>query len=396
MTRLLPIVSLLVLGVILASCGGVQSFETVAGTPSPGGEEWRAIGPAGIDVTSLAFSPAYSSDDTLFIGLSGWDLGVFRSTDGGDTWEEVYEGRRGSSQPWVVVSPAFASDNTLFAGRGSGGVFRSTDGGDSWKKVTRGLPRYEDVGECCGYYGVTDFEFSPSFDAADTVYLATWNGLFRSRDRGDTWHNAGHDLTDSWIINIALSPSFATDNTLFAVARNRNWDTAPSLFRSKDRGDGWHEIVQNFGIERVLWVNTRLVIAPSFDTDGTLYAATLDSLLRSTDRGVNWEAVYGYDEVLEGNFEPWVVVSPDFATDHTLFTSKVCGDLHRSTDRGETWQEAGEALTPPGLAQYAGHHTCDPPGFTSLVFPPSSATNGSVFVWTEVRVFEQTGFARAE
>lgn len=387
--------SLVLLGIILASCSEVQSFPTASSQGSIGAD-WRAIGPDRIKVTALAISPAYPSDRTLFIGLHGWDLGVFHSTDGGDSWEEVYEGLRGSLDPWVVVSPDFASDRTLFAGRGNGGVFRSTDGGDSWKKVTRGIPRYEDVGECCGYYGVSDLVFSPSFTIDSTVYLATWNGLFRSTDRGQTWQNVSQDLTDTWMIQVLVSPSFATDDTLFALARNPNWDTGHSLYRSTDRGDTWHQITQNLGVTWGRWITTRLVLSPAFGTDGTLYAATLDGLLRSTDRGDNWEMVYSYHEIFEGNFEPWVVVSPSFATDDTLFTSKVCGGVFRSTDGGDTWREVTQQLTVPATTLSPGYHICDPPGFKSLVFSPSFTTDRTLFVWTEVGIFQLLSFSMIE
>ena len=82
------------------------------------------------------------------------------------------------------------------------------------------------------------------------------------------------------------------------------------------------------------WTTTRLVMSPSFSADGTLYAAAHDGLLRSNDRGETWQKVYSYDGVLEGNFEPWVAVSPTFATDNTVYTSKVCGGVFRSTGRG--------------------------------------------------------------
>lgn len=190
---------------------------------------------------------------------------------------------------------------------------------------------------------------------------------------------------------LVLSSSFASDGTLFALAQNRNWDSPPSLFRSTDRGDTWQRVRQNIGVGWGRWITTRLVLSPSFGADGTLYAANLDGLLRSTDRGDAWEVVYSYDEVAEGNFEPWVALSPNFATDHTLFTSKVCGGVYRSNDGGDTWREVSQELTVPEAALSPAHHTCDPPGFTSLVFPQPSAANSGVFVWTEVGVFEQTG-----
>ena len=385
MQRYLLLSSLVLLGVIFASCGGAQSFQS----PPPSGPDWSAIGPEGIDVTSLAISPAFSTDRTLFVGLRGWDLGVFRSTDGGNSWEEVYEGLRGGSPPWVAVSPSFASDRTLFAVRGNGGVHRSTDGGDSWKRVTRGLPRYQDTGECCGYYGVSDLAFSPSFADDNTVYLATWNGLFRSIDDGDSWRNVFEGLEDAWIIRVVISPSYASDNTLFALARNPNWDTGPSLYRSTDRGDTWQQVTENLGVDWDFWTTTRLVISPSFGADGTLYAATHDGLLRSKDRGATWQKVYSYDQVHEGNFEPWVAVSPNFVSDSTVYTSKVCGGVFHSTDGGDSWDEVSQGLSVPEVTETPYHHTCSPPGITSLVFSPSFAADGGLFIWTEVGLFRR-------
>ena len=380
---------MVLLGAVLASCSQVQSFQT----PPASGPGWRAIGPEGIDVTSLAISPKFSEDGTIFIGLGGWDLGVFRSTNGGDKWEEVFEGLRGTVAPWVVVSPAFASDGTIFAGRGNGGVYRSTDGGDSWKKASRGFPRYEDIGECCGYYLVLDLVFSPSFASDNTLYLGTLDGLFRSIDRGDTWQKLSLGLKDTWITEVAISPSFASDNTLLVVARNKSWDTGPSLFRSTDRGNTWRQVTQNLGVGWDRWITTRLVLSPSYADDGTLYAATLDGLLRSTDRGDTWQKVYSYDEILEGNFEPWVVVSPDFASDDTVFTSKVCGGVFSSNDRGDTWREVTQELTVPTVALSSVHQTCEPPGFNSLVFSPSFASDNTVFVWTEVGIIQLFEFS---
>ena len=334
--------SLALVAIALAACGQTQSFDTPAEVPSRSGEGWRAIGPEGIDVSSLAVSPDYASDSTIFIGLHGWDLGVFRSTDGGD----------------------------------------------SWKKVSRGVPRYQDEGECCGYYAVHALVFSPAFAHDDTLFLGTWNGLFRSTDRGDTWHEVGRGLDDTRVIQASVSPGYGEDGTVFVVASNKDWDAGPSLYRSTDRGDTWHRVAQRLDVSWGRWIAARLVLSPSFDADGTLFAATLGGLLRSTDRGATWQAIYSYDDVLEGNFEPWVAISPDFARDGTLFTSKVCGGVARSTDRGNTWEQVDKGLTVPGMALSSAYRVCDPPGFASLVFPPSSTGDSGLFVWTEVGIFQ--------
>ena len=235
MRRFTLIGSLVLLGTILVSCGDVQSFRSTS-NPSLEGTDWRAISPEGIDPRSLAISPDFSNDSTLFMGLTGWDMGVFRSTDGGDSWQEVYEGLRGPVPGgWVVLSPDFASDRTLFAGRGNGGVFRSTDGGDNWKKANSGLPKYQDIGSCCGYYGVVGLVFSPAFVSDSTVFLATWSGLYRSTNRGETWQNVSQDLTDTFMVHVLISPSFGTDNTVFVLAHAPIQSVGNALYKSTER-----------------------------------------------------------------------------------------------------------------------------------------------------------------
>jgi hypothetical protein len=91
---------------------------------------WESIaGPAGGSVAALAMSPDYASDHTVWAGLRGH--GVYRSVDGGGTWQPL-----GLSDQVIVdlaVSPNFAVDHTLFAATGLGAsgymVYRSTDGG---------------------------------------------------------------------------------------------------------------------------------------------------------------------------------------------------------------------------------------------------------------------------
>ncbi len=384
--------SLVLLGIILVSCGDVQSFRSTANS-SLVGTGWRTTSPEGLGSTSLAISPDFSRDRTMFMGLSSWDMGVFRTTDGGDSWQEVYEGLRGSvSGGWVVLSPDFASDRTLFAGRGNGGVVRSTDGGDSWEKANTGLARHQDVGQCCGYYGVTGLLFSPTFASDSTVYLATWSGLYRSTNRGETWQNMTLDLADTWIIHVLVSPSFGTDNTLFVLAHAPIRSVGNALYKSTDRGETWRQVKPNLPVDSGYSVTSGIVISPAFGTDGTFFAATLDGLLRSTDQGITWETIYSYDGVLQGNFTPWVVLSPNFGTDNTLFTSKVCEGVFRSKDRGETWEEVTSQIMFPLIELVPGYHTCDPPGFRTLVFPSHSTADGILFVWTEVGIFQLSNF----
>ncbi len=65
--------------------------------------------------------------------------GIFRSTDGGVTWE-IYEDLKNVSAMSISLSPSFEFDSTAFGGTLHSGIYRSADGGDAWEQVAEGLP----------------------------------------------------------------------------------------------------------------------------------------------------------------------------------------------------------------------------------------------------------------
>ena len=85
-----------------------------------------------------------------------------------------------------------------------------------------------------------------------------------------------------------------------------------------------------------------------------------------------------------------------FVRDKTVFTIKVCEGVFRSADGGDTWRDVTLALTVPSMALSPGHHTCDPPGFTSLAFSPPFAADSTLFVSTEVGIFQLSDFSVSE
>jgi photosystem II stability/assembly factor-like uncharacterized protein len=106
-----------------------------------GGFTWQDLSaglPAGtVWVRALALSPDFERDGTLFAGLDG---GVIQSTDGGRSWRPVNAGLplKADGTPASVLSlalsPDYATDGTLFVGLVDYGVYRSVDGGESWER----------------------------------------------------------------------------------------------------------------------------------------------------------------------------------------------------------------------------------------------------------------------
>ena len=117
---------------------------------------WEPAGPGGGYVWALTASPQFDTDGTIFASTDG--AGVLRSTDRGDTWDNVSAGLGHRSIRALAVSPAYGADSTVFAG-GPDGVYKSVDGGVTWQRSVEGLdnPRVLALG------------VSPSF-ADDSTY----------------------------------------------------------------------------------------------------------------------------------------------------------------------------------------------------------------------------------
>jgi photosystem II stability/assembly factor-like uncharacterized protein len=201
------------------------------------GSSWTPLSPAAgwtimdssahydADTNALAFSPAFSSDRTVFAVARANELGApeaIRSTDGGATWNALVvnpglnpeETPEGLNLEWVAVSPGFATDRTVFVGGTS--VWRSTDGGDTWAGVS--MPAFFESAAGC-------ITMSPAYATDETLFVRDLlSGCARSTDGGATWTRTTAPAESA----VVISPGFAADRTVFA-----------GLSRSSDGGTTW-------------------------------------------------------------------------------------------------------------------------------------------------------------
>ncbi|HEV2388621.1 MAG TPA: hypothetical protein VGS20_15355 [Candidatus Acidoferrales bacterium] len=162
-----------------------------------GGITWRFMGLANVgQINSIVVSP--SDPSTVFVGVTGhaWgpgpDRGVYRTTDGGKTWNKVLYVGDTTGVSDMVMEPG--NPKILYAGMwqvlrhpwvlesggNSSGIYRSTDGGDSWQKLTAGLPAPP-----TGRIGLA---IAPSNPAHLYALIESKNGvLWDSLDRGEHW-----------------------------------------------------------------------------------------------------------------------------------------------------------------------------------------------------------------
>ena len=159
--------------------------------------------PAEISVSTLAIDTQNTS--TLYIG-TGPDLGyvttpVFKSTDGGESWNPASLGLPGN----FVSSLTIDSQNsgTVYAVTGNG-IFKTTDGGMSWSATNMGLP--------------ATYVSALTLDPQDsgTLYAGTLTGIFTSTDGAQSWRALNYPGLPAGVQQLSFDPRSPT--TLYAVA----------------------------------------------------------------------------------------------------------------------------------------------------------------------------------
>lgn len=177
----------------------------------------------------------------------GWGDGIYRSQNGGKSWKNM-----GLSQSEhigkILVDPRnsnvvlVAAEGPLWAAGGDRGVYKTKDGGASWEKV---LAIDENT-------GVTDIEFDPT--NPDVIYAAayqrrrhTWSllgggpnsGIYKSTDNGASWRKVTTGLPKGDIGKIGLAVTPANPSIVYATVEANNQEKG--FYRSSNKGESWEK-----------------------------------------------------------------------------------------------------------------------------------------------------------
>jgi photosystem II stability/assembly factor-like uncharacterized protein len=320
---------------------------------------------AGWEIYHLKGSPAdperiYASQSTGWFGQI-----VQRSGDGGQSWNPVsnefrYQGVPGTHQwydgtahPWEFarvwhMEPSLTDPDTVYAGVEDAALFRSTDGGSSWEEVA-GLRQHGSgpawqpgAGGMCLHTILLD-----SNDPARLLVAISAAGVFRSLDAGGTWEAVNRGLKSEGIPDpdaevghcvhrLAMHPS--RPEVLFM---QKHWD----VMRSDDAGDSWREISGDlptdfgFAIEvhahepETVYVVPIKSDAEHYPPDGKL------RVYRSRAGGNEWEPLTRglpqancYVNVLRD------AMSVDTVDPCGVYFGTTGGQVYASIDEGDTWE----------------------------------------------------------
>ncbi len=285
---------------------------SLADAADAGINEWTSQGPNGGYVYALAIDPATPS--TLYAGTAASGGGVYKSTDGGDSWAGAGAGLPGLEVYALAVDPAAPS--TVYCGTLDGGVYKSTDGGENWTGTFVGID----------YGRIAALAIDPTVTStlyAGAAYAGTGGGVYKSTDGGDSWTAINSGLTSPDVTALAIDRTHP--EILYA-------GTGGGVFKSTDGGGHW--AAANNGLTS-LGVHA-LVIDP-FD-DATLYAGG-SGVYKTTDGGASWTAVNNGLELDDDAIPAVETLAIDPITPGTVYAGAIWGygGVYKSTDGGGGW-----------------------------------------------------------
>ena len=257
-----------------------------------GGESWRALGLGDTQqITDVVIDPR--DPDRVYVAAMGHafgpnaERGVFRSQDGGKSWKKVLflDDSTGAndlsmdpSNPRILYASLWKFQRTpwsLQAGGGRSGLWKSSDGGDTWKELTfnPGIPERP-----LGKIGVDVSPANPrrvyaSIEAPDSA-----GGIFRSDDGGETWERTTADPTfhvRAWYYS-AVTADPTDENTVYVMNL--------SVWRSIDGGKSFARVRVPHGDTHIMWIDPHDSRRLINGNDG---GATV-----SFDAGATWSSIY--------------------------------------------------------------------------------------------------------
>ncbi|MBE9508544.1 MAG: hypothetical protein IMY86_10885, partial [Chloroflexi bacterium] len=275
-----------------------------------GGASWEKI-PLGTG-SSRTYTFAPSNNQIRYASFGSWGTGggFYRTTNGGTNWTDV----GGTTIIHTVTSVAIhpTNSNIVLAATAHGGLYRSTNGGNSWTKVSEGLP--DDT-----FFAVA---FAPSNPS--TAYAGGYSWIYRSSDGGDTWTNADSSFPTVYIEGLAIHPT--QPETVLVGANYFPWG---GVYKRTSSGSSF--ALKPDGMEGTFVLD----IEQDPNDPNTLYAATWGAgIFRSDDGGSTWDAKYvvPYVYTIEATQGPTCTI---------LYAGTFYSDwgVLKSYDQGDSWFE---------------------------------------------------------
>jgi photosystem II stability/assembly factor-like uncharacterized protein len=299
-------------GRLWAACWGLWGGGVVA-VSDDRGKTWerRDAGLEDVSIRAIAIDP----NDADFVLAGGLD-GVYRSVDGGVTWEKLSPHENVES---LAIDPR--TRDTIYVGTWRQG-WRTDDGGKIWKHIDNGMVLDTDM------FGITIRPEDP-----DNIWVATCGWVYNTTNRGDQWTRYRDGFNNRRIHDVEVDP--CDPDTVYA-------GSVAGLYRSDDRGKSWYTVSSE-----ELTVNS-IVMHPS-RPDRIILGVEGDGVYVSNDRAKT------FVRASEGlhNLRITAIV-PDPVAKDVVYASVAFGGtasgIYRSDDAGRNWTRMSTTRLPEVLS----------------------------------------------
>ncbi len=270
-------------------------------------EAWESVGPTNVGgrITDVALHP--TNKNIIYVGASVG--GVWKSVDGGDTWQAIFDNVGSLSIGNLAIDPQ--NPDVLYVGTGEAngsatsgaffgdGLYKTTDGGETWKHI--GLEKSQHIGRI-----VVDPNDSQKIWVAAAGNLYSTNperGVYQSDDGGETWQQSLYISDSTACIDLVVHPD--SSHIIYAAMWERVrhvWGRVyggqtSGIYRSKDGGKNWVQLKN--GLPQSDTQTGRIGLAIAKSRPDILYAAYstdsvhnyFDGIYKTANGGDSWQEV---------------------------------------------------------------------------------------------------------
>ena len=316
-----------------AAGGGVWKSTDAGTTFNPIFEEYcQSIG-------AIALDPS-DPDNTIYVGTGEtWTRnsvsigdGLFKSRDGGATWKKIgFDNSERIAN--VIVNPKNPKEiyvgvlGALWSDSDERGVYKSTDGGETWEQLL-----FTDAKTGCA-----DLAIDP--ENPEVLYASMWefrrtawsfesggsnSALYKSTDAGKSWNKIHNGFPEGDLGRLAIAVAPSNPNVLYTVIEAEK-DERKGLYRSNDGGASWEQLNNDFGITVRPFYFSRITVDPR-NEDVVVKAGLFGSISR--DGGKTFKNL--------GTMHPDIHDIVFSITDSDIMYVGTDGGVYRSHDGGNT------------------------------------------------------------
>ncbi|WP_435415452.1 VPS10 domain-containing protein [Polaribacter aestuariivivens] len=304
--------------------------------------EWRNIGPFR-GGRSAAVTGVSNKANLFYMGATGG--GVWKTTDAGNTWQNISDGFFGGSVGSVAVSES--DNNVIYVGMGektvrgnvsSGdGIWKSENAGKTWKHI--GLKNSRHIPRMRIHPKNPDIVFA---GVMGDLYKPTQErGVYKSIDGGENWKKVLFSDENSGVVDLIIDPN--NPRILYATT----WDVrrtpyslssggkGSAMFKSTDEGETWTNISANKGLPKGIWGISGVTVSPvNSDIVWALIENEKGGVYKSTDAGKTWRLINS-ERKLRQRAWYYTRLYADTQDEDILYVLNV--RYHKSTDGGKTY-----------------------------------------------------------